>query len=195
MFDFNKTIQLIKGAMLEPHATWQSYRSEASDWKLTARDLTLPLIVGALILTSILSIVFRGSFLYGSGVGGLLFGIVAGFVGFLITAFILAWLAGAFGGSNDFDKAFAAVSLTAVPSYAGVVLGVLPWIGGLLSLGFAIYALVLLYRIIPEYLAVPQGKRVSHFICSMAAILVVSLVIAGVFGVSLIGAFADGPSS
>ncbi len=189
MLDFNKTARLIKGALFQPQSTWQAYLSEADDWKETATGLTLPLIFGTLILTLILSFVFGSSppFSASIGLGAIVVGAIVGFAGFMITAFILALLAGMFKGNNDFDKAFAAVSLTAVPSYAGVVLGTLPWIGGLLSLGFLIYALVLLYRIIPDYLAVPQGLRVWHFISSMAAVFCVSLVLASVFGVGMIG--------
>jgi hypothetical protein len=197
MFDFNKTARLIKGGLFEPQSNWQAYLSEANDWKQTARDLTLPLIVGALVLTLVFSFVLRSSFLFSTGIGfgALLVGAVVGFAGFLITAFILALLAGVFKGNNNFDKAFAAVSLTAVPSYAGVVLGTLPWIGGLLSLGLLIYALILLYRIIPDYLAVPPGSRVWHFISSMVAVFVVSLLLASIFGVGMIGAFAESASS
>ena len=197
MFDLNKTAQLIKGALLEPQSNWQAYLSEANDWKETARSLTLPLIVGALVLTLVFSFVFRSTYLFGTGIGfgALLIGAVVGFAGFVITAFILASLAGMFRGDNNFDKAFAAVSLTAVPSYVGVVLGTLPWIGGLLSLGLMIYALVLLYRIIPDYLAIPPGSRVLHFISSMIAVFVVSLLLASVFGVGIIGAFAEGVPS
>lgn len=193
MFNVNKTTQLIKGALFEPQATWQAYLSEENDWKETARILTLPLIVGALFLTLVCSLVFGNSILFstGIGLGAMLVGVLIGFAGFMITAFILASLAGVFRGNNNFDKAFAAVSLTAVPSYVGVVLGTLPWIGGLLSLGFLIYALVLLYRIIPDYLAVPPGSRVWHFISSMIAVFVISLLLASVFGVGIIGTFAE----
>ena len=192
MFDFNKTARLIKGAMLEPQPTWQAYYSEADDWKGTAKELTLPLIIGALVLTLIFSLVFGGSLLIGSslGLGAILIGAIFGFVGLMITAFILAWLAGMFKGNNDFDKAFAAVSLTAVPSYAGIVLGTLPWIGGLLSLGLLIYALILLYRIIPGYLAVPQGSRIWHFISSVVVVFVVSFLLTSILGVGIIGALA-----
>ncbi|MGI9433463.1 MAG: Yip1 family protein [Geminicoccaceae bacterium] len=194
MFDVNKTVRLIKGALLEPQPTWQAYLPDSDDWKETAKDLTLPLIVGTLVLSLVLSSMFIGFYIFAPsfGLGGLLFGIVIGFVGFMITAFVLAWLAGAFKGTNDFDKAFAAVSLTAVPSYAGAVLGTLPWIGWLLSFGLMIYSLVLLYRIIPDYLDVPQGSRAGHFICSLIALLAVMLVIAGVFGVGMMGTIGGG---
>lgn len=191
MFDFNKTTRLIRGALFEPQSTWRAYSSEANSWMQTARELTLPLIVGTLILTLILSIVFNDPVFLQLGLGGWLFGAVFGFAGFMIVAFILAILAGVFNGNNDFDKAFAAVSLTAVPSYAGIVLGTLPWIGMLLSLGLMIYALVLLYRIIPDYLAVPEAARVKHFVLSLVAVFVVSLLLAGVLGVSMFAAFAE----
>lgn len=193
MLDFNKTARLIRGVLLEPQPTWQAYRDEGSDWKQTAKDLTLPLIVGALILSFVLSFVFTGFYFFdaGFGVGSLLIGALVGFAGFMITAFILAWLAGAFEGNNEFDKAFAAVSLTAVPSYVGVVLSTLPWIGWLLSIGLVIYSQILLYRIIPDYLAVPQGSRAAHFICSLLAVFVVMLLLGSIVVFGMMGAIAE----
>ena len=189
MFDFNTTVRLIRGALFDPQPTWQAYLPQSNDWKQTAKDLTVPLIVGTLILSFVLSLVFSGFYVFGAGpgFGGLLIGLVIGFAGFMMTGFILAKLAGAFKGNDDFDKAFAALSLTAVPSYAGAVLGTLPWIGWLFSLGLMVYSLVLLYRIIPDYLAVPQDSRTRHFVCSLLAVFVLMLVLGSLFGIGMTG--------
>lgn len=191
MLELDKTLSLIRGALFTPQPTWRTYYPEAGKWTDTARDLTLPLIVGTLILTFILSTIFSDPVFLQFGLGGWLFAAAFAFAGFMIVAFILALLAGLFNGNKDFDKAFAALSLTSVPSYAGIVLGTLPWIGTLLSLGLMIYALVLLYRIIPDYLAIPQSARLKHFVLSLATAFVVSLFLASILGVSMIGAFAE----
>ena len=43
----------------------------------------------------------------------------------------------------------------------------MPWVGGLLAFGLAVYALVLLWKIIPLYLEVPQAKRGRHYVVSL----------------------------
>jgi hypothetical protein len=53
----------------------------------------------------------------------------------------------------------------------------LPWIGGLIALALGIFSLVQLWKIIPIYLEVPEGKRAAHYIVSLVATIVVMLVI------------------
>ena len=53
-------------------------------------------------------------------------------------------------------------------------------LGGLLAFGLAIYGLVLLWRILPIYLEVPDGKRTAHYIVSLIATIVVMMVIGNV---------------
>jgi hypothetical protein len=77
--------------------------------------------------------------------------------------------------------------LAFVPGYVGQALVWLPWLGGLLSFGLAIYGLVLLWRIIPIYLEVPDGKRTAHYVVSLLASIVVMLVIGSVVGRVLYG--------
>jgi hypothetical protein len=188
VFDVNRTAQIIKGALLQPRATWQVYLPNVDDWRQTLKELSLPLIIGALILSFLLSLIFPGSAssFVGLGLGGVVFAIVGGILGLLISAFIFAFLAGVFKGRNDFDKAFAALSLTSVPAYAGIMIESLPLIGYLLSLLLTIYSLVLTYQIIPDALGVPQERRIVHFIsCLIAgfvALFVIGLVFLQIFG-------------
>ncbi len=183
MFDVNRTIQIAKGALLQPRATWQAYLAEGNDWRQTLKELSLPLIVGSLILSLLLSFVFPGSSaaFAGIGLGGVILVIVGGILGLIISAFIFAYLAGVFQGRNDFDSAFAALTLTSVPAYAGAVVDPLPLIGFVLSLLLSIYSLVLLYKIIPDALGVPQQRRIIHFISCLLAGLVALMVIGFLF--------------
>jgi hypothetical protein len=88
-----------------------------------------------------------------------------------------------FGGKANFSRAFAALSLVAIPAWiAGIVGAAVPWVGGLISLAGAIIALVFLYKIIPLALEVPDTKRVLHFVVSLVVVLVINLVIGGALG-------------
>lgn len=179
MFDINKTIELIKGGLLEPRATWQSYLAENRGWQDTAVLLTLPLIIVSYVLSGILSLVFRR---YHLGLGGWLLTVVLAIVGIAVTAFIFSYLAGLFKGKNDFNRGLAALSLAAVPAFVGGIIGPVPFIGWIVSLALGIVSLVFLYQIIPSYLEVPEDKRVIHYVSSLVVSFVAMLLIGTILG-------------
>ena len=104
-------------------------------------------------------------------------GIIGGAIAAGVIALIVSTLAGLFGGKNSFARGLAATTLAFVPGYLAQALYWLPWVGALVGLGLFIYALVLLWRIIPLYLEVPDGKRTGHYILSLIATLVAMLVL------------------
>ncbi len=186
MIDLTKTLNLIKGGLLEPRATWESYHAENRDWKDTATLLTGPLIIGATVLSAVLSWVFRHHHMFGvarGGVLGLLLNIVLAAISIGVVSFVFSFLARTFGGEHDLNRGLAAASLAAIPSYVGSVVGTLPWIGWLLSLALMVVGLVFLYQIIPLYLKVPEDKRVLHYVVSLVVSIVVVFVIATILGV------------
>lgn len=171
MFDIHKTLTLVKGGFFEPREAWQRYLEEKRDWKETAVLITIPLIATTVILTSILAWVFS-SYMQ-KGMAATLLQLIVSFIGVGIASFIFSYLAGIFGGKHDFDKGLAALSLAAIPAMIGSVLGTMPFIGMVLSLVLGILGLVYLYKIIPSYLDVPQGKIVLHFILSLLATIAI----------------------
>jgi len=189
MIDINKTIAIIKGGLLEPAKTWDAYLDENRSWQETAAIISAPLIIVTAIAAGILSWIFSSHYLFAAspGFGGFLLGIIAAFAGLSLAAFNFSFFAGMFKGRHDFSRGLAAVSLAAIPSYVGSILGTLPWIGWLLSLALTIIGLVFLYRIIPSYLEVPEEKRVVHFIVSLLATVVAVTLLGMMLG---IGGFA-----
>lgn len=179
MFDLNRTIALIKGALFDSEATWRSYLPEAGNWQKTAFLLTGPLIVVSAVLGYLIGFVGSDASVFGfrPTITSTLVSIVAGAIAAGVVAFIVSAMAGMFGGKSSFALGLAATSLAFVPGYLGQALRWLPWIGGLVALGLLIYALVLLWRIIPLYLEVPDGKRVGHYILSLLATIVVMFLI------------------
>jgi hypothetical protein len=94
-------------------------------------------------------------------------------------------LAGVFQGKPDFPRAFAAVSLAAVPAWlAGIVGALVPWVGILIALAGGVLCLFFLYKIMPLALGVPDSKRVLHFVLSLVAIFILNLVIGSVLGLN-----------
>lgn len=192
-FDFNRTVTLLKGAGLDPEPTWRTFKAAEHDWTSTTVLLAGPMIVIVAILAPILGWLFGTNMLPGfSGfLTQIVFTLVWGLIGLALAGAVFGLLAGSFGGHNSFDNGFAAVTLAAVPAYAGQVLATIPWIGWIFSLALGIYTLVLLYRCLPVFLGIPQEKRVGHFVVG----LIVLIVIYAVISVPLAGLLLAGGGS
>lgn len=184
MIDINKTLTLVKSGLFEPRETWKKYLQEERTWKETAMLLTLPLIVVSTVFSAVLSYFFSSYSILGvqTGFGSIVLGLIMVIIGIMVASFVFSYLAGFFGGKHNFNKGFAALSLAAIPTYIGSVFGALPFVGVLLSLALAIVGIILLYKIIPSYLDVPQDKRVLHFIASLFATFIPMLLIASIMG-------------
>lgn len=205
MFDPARSLDLIKGALLEPEKTWNSYLPEANDWQKTAILLTAPLIVVSAVVAYVLGSLFSGASALGlqPTLGSMLMGIVLGAISAALVALIVSFLAQAFGGKGGFARGLAATTLAFVPGYVGQALSSLPWIGWLLAIGLGIYGLVLLWRIIPSYLEVPAGRRVAHYVVTLLTAIVVMVILGAMFGGGaamhhgggVTGSYAPGPSS
>ncbi|MEQ9562554.1 MAG: YIP1 family protein, partial [Woeseiaceae bacterium] len=161
MLDLKRTLELVKGALFDSEATWRAYLPEAHDWKKTAFLLTGPLIVASVVLAYLIA--FAGSEVSAFGLRPTLASSLLNLVSSAITAalvgFIYSAISGSFGGKSDFALGLAATTLAFVPGYVGQALAWLPWIGFLLAIGLFIYSLMLLWRILPIYLEVPDSKR------------------------------------
>lgn len=185
MIDANKTIAIVKGGLLDPANTWDAYLGERHTWQETTALLSAPLIIVSAIAAAILAWIFSSHHMFSAspGFGGFLIGIIGAFAGLFLAAYIFSFFAGVFKGEHDFNNGLAAVSLAAIPSYAGSILGTLPWIGWLLALGLTIIGLVFLYRIIPSYLKVPEQKRVVHFAVSLLVTVIAAVLLGMILGI------------
>ena len=172
MVDLQRTLKLVTGGMFDAEQTWRSYLPEAGDWQKTAFLLTGPLIIFAAVAAYVVGLLGSGFSMFGAfrpTIVSTILTMITSAIGTAVVAFIVSALAGAFGGKKDFALGLAAISFAFIPGFLGQAVTWLPWIGGLLALGLFIYALVLMWKIIPIYLAVPDEKRVGHYILSLVA--------------------------
>ena len=185
-FDGNKTMNLIKGGLLDPENTWRSYLAENPSWQQTAMTLTGPLVLANVVLTLIFSRMIGGYSaygVYGSWFSALFISLIFAAIMIAITAAVFNFLAGTFGGAPSFSRAFAAVSLAAIPSWvAGAVGAIIPLLGMLIALAGSILTLIYLYRIMPVALNVPQDKRIVHFAVSFVVMLIINFVVVMMLG-------------
>lgn len=193
--DINKTLGLVKGGLFDHQATWDRYLGENPDWKETLINLTGPLLVANVLLSVILSRMVGTISPYGYGRNwfmAIVLGLILAAIGFAVVVLVFNFLAGVFKGKPDFSRAFAAISLAAIPAWiAGIVGSAIPWLGGLISLAGAILSLVFVYKIMPMALGVPDDKRVVHFVVSLITVFVINLVIASVTGLGSMGGRAS----
>lgn len=196
MIDLKRTLSLMSGGMFDPEQTWRNYLPDAENWQKTVFLLTGPLIIFAAVAAYILGFLGSDVSLFGRfrpTIVSTILTIVTSAIAATVVAFIVSALAGAFGGKKSFALGLAATTFAFIPGYLGQAVTWLPWIGGLLALGLFVYALVLLWKIIPIYLAVPDGKRVGHYILSLVATIAAMFIISMTIG-RLLYPSMDGPS-
>jgi hypothetical protein len=185
MFDLERTLDLVRGALFDPEATWRRYLPDAGDWKRTAFLLTGPLIVASAIIAYLLGFLSTGTSIFGLARPTLVWTLLQILMGAVVAglvALIFSALAGAFRGKSSFALGLAATTLAFVPGYVGRALSPLPWIGVLVALGLFVWSLVLLWRIIPIYLEVPDSTRSAHYIVSLLACIVAWFIVSTVIG-------------
>ncbi len=185
MINLNRTLELIRGGLFDSEATWNGYREDAGDWQKTAILLLGPLIIVAAVAGYVFGFLGSSVSIFGqfrptlmSTVGT----IISSAVGAAVFAFVVSALAGMFGGKKSFALGLAATAFASIPSYLGQALMWLPWVGGLIGFALFIYALVLLWKVIPVFLEVPDANRVGHYIASLVATLVVMAIFSMTIG-------------
>jgi hypothetical protein len=186
-FDMSKTFSLVRGGLLDAEVTGQSYLDGNPTWQQTAMLLTGPLLIANVILSLIFARLVGGYSAFGHQSGwfaSLFLGLVMGALAVTIAAFVFSFLAGIFKGTPNFSRAFAIVSLAAIPAWVvGAVGALIPFVGFFIALAGGILSLVYLYRLVPIGLNVPQEKRVLHFVASLLLVFLVNLVIGGLLGI------------
>ena len=181
MFDYKKSLTWLQRGLLDPKSAWAAYAAENNPWRATAMNLTVPMVVVAVLVALVLSVLLARELFLIESIRLLL----ALLIQFGVAAWLFSFFAGRFGGRASFDAGLAAITFAAIPSCVGQALAPLPlFIGALVSIALAIYTLVLLYQNQPVFLGVPDDKRPIHFAVSLIATVIAGVVVGAVLGVS-----------
>jgi hypothetical protein len=187
--DFGKIIARVKSILTTPATEWPKVAAEPDS--VSGLYTGYILIVAALpllarfIKNSLIGFDLLGSTLripMGMGIASLIIGYVLSLVLTYLMALIVNALAPTFGGQKDMVQALKVVAYAWTASWIAGIAVLLPWIGTLIALAGAIYAIYLLYLGLPYTMRCPQEKAGGYTALSVVIGIVLSLIIGMVVG-------------
>ncbi|MCC6173057.1 MAG: YIP1 family protein [Gammaproteobacteria bacterium] len=199
--DFNKIIERAKNILLTPKVEWPVIAAEPATTASLYKNYLLwlaaiPAVLGFIDATVFgYSVPFMGSFRIGIGAAlqGAVLSYVMTLVGVFVFSLIVNALAPTFGGSKDSVQALKVVAYSSTASLViGGVATIVPWLGGLLALGAAIYGIYLLYLGLPPTMKCPPEKAAGYTAVAMIVALVIGAIFWGLAGRLLIGGIMSG---
>jgi hypothetical protein len=195
--DFGKIIDRVKGILTTPRTEWPTAAAEpATIGGLYAGYIA---IVAALpVIAGFIKGSFLGSSMFGITVRtpiGL--GLAVALLHYALTlalayvmALIINALASTFGGQKDMVQALKAVAYAWTASWIAGIAVIVPWLGWLVAIAGAVYAIYLLYVGLPHTMKCPPDKAGGYTVISIVIAIVlswiISLVIAGVVGSAML---------
>ena len=186
-------IAIAKGMFTKPMDTIAGLKPMAL--KDAIVKVYLPFFIISLIASS-LSVFITGmmtlgmEFAIGMVIPVVITSIVGAAVGLPLMGVVFAVAAKLFGGKSDIQAAICMLVFASVPALLGTVFTIIPLLGSLIALGFSIYTLVLIYKSVPMFLAVPNENmmRPLHFIVSLVGAAILYFVLTSVITMLTVGA-------
>ena len=194
--DFGKIVERIKAILTTPRTEWPAAAAEPA----TVQNL----YAGYIAIVAALPII--AGFIKGSLIGAGAFGITVrtpigmGIVGMVlhyvlvlaivyVVALIINALAPTFGGQKDMVQALKTVAYSWTASWIAGIAVIVPWLGWLIAIAGAIYAIYLLYLGLPHTMKCPPEKAGGYTAVSVIIAIVLSWIV-GVIVVGVIGTAA-----
>jgi hypothetical protein len=186
--DFGAMInRVVRAAMLDVNL----YEEVEADTSLNQEALTVVVLVS--ILSGIAA--FLGGLIGGNillALLGLILGVVLGVINYYIWAYVTYFVGtNLFEGTADVGELLRVLGYASGPRALGV-LGFIPCLGALLSLGGAIWALVAAVIAVRQALDFDTTKAIVTVAIGWVVILVINVVFGAVLGVGMAGAGALG---
>ena len=194
--DFGKIVERIKAILTTPRTEWPAVAAEPA----TVQSL----YAGYIAIVAALPII--AGFIKGSLIGAGAFGITVrtpigmGIVGMVlhyvlvlaivyVVALIINALAPTFGGQKDMVQALKTVAYSWTASWIAGIAVIVPWLGWLIAIAGAIYAIYLLYLGLPHTMKCPPEKAGGYTAVSVIIAIVLSWIV-GAIVVGVIGTAA-----
>ncbi|HTH68469.1 MAG TPA: Yip1 family protein, partial [Rhodanobacter sp.] len=144
-------------------------------------------IKGSLIGTSAFGITVRTPI--GMGIVGMVLHYVLALVIVYVVALIINALAPTFGGQKDMVQALKTVAYAWTASWIAGIAVIVPWLGWLIAIAGAVYAIYLLYLGLPHTMKCPPEKAGGYTAVSVIIAIVLSWIV-GAIVVGVVGTAA-----
>ncbi len=201
--DSGKIIERVKGILTTPRTEWPIAAAEPATVNslytgYIAIIVALPTIAGfiksSLIGTSMFGITVRTP--VGMGIVGMLVHYALTLALVYVMALIVNALAPSFGGQKDMVQALKAVAYAWTASWIAGIAVIVPWLGWLIAIAGAVYAIYLLYLGLPYTMKCPPEKAAGYTAVSIIIAIVLSwivaLIVGGVIGTAAMSGAAMG---
>ena len=201
--DSGKIIERVKGILTTPKTEWPMAAAEPATVSslyagYIAIVVALPTIAGfiksSLIGTSMFGITVRTP--VGMGIVGMLVHYALTLALVYVMALIVNALAPSFGGQKDMVQALKAVAYAWTASWIAGIAVIVPWLGWLIAIAGAVYAIYLLYLGLPYTMKCPPEKAGGYTAVSIIIAIVLSwivaLIVGGVIGTAAMSGAAMG---
>jgi hypothetical protein len=194
--DFGKIIERIKAILTTPRTEWPAAAAEPATVQslyagyiaiVAALPIIAGFIKGSLIGTSAFGITVRTPI--GMGIVGMVLHYVLALVIVYVVALIINALAPTFGGQKDMVQALKTVAYAWTASWIAGIAVIVPWLGWLIAIAGAVYAIYLLYLGLPHTMKCPPEKAGGYTAVSVILAIVLSW-IAGAIVIGVVGTAA-----
>jgi hypothetical protein len=194
--DFGKIIERIKAILTTPRTEWPVAAAEPATVQslyagyiaiVAALPIIAGFIKGSLIGSSAFGITVRTPI--GMGIVGMVLHYVLALVIVYVVALIINALAPTFGGQKDMVQALKTVAYAWTASWVAGIAVIVPWLGWLIAIAGAVYAIYLLYLGLPHTMKCPPEKAGGYTAVSVIIAIVLSWIV-GAIVVGVVGTAA-----
>lgn len=195
--DINWLVNRVKNILLSPQTEWPVAGAEPH----TVKDLYLKYIVvvaavsaiawfidNTILGTSAFGMTVRTPFGLGIVMAVLLYAMALATV--FVVGLIADVLAPNFGGERNQAQGVKLIAYAATAGWVGALLGIVPWIGWLLTIAAMIYGIYLVYLGAPHTTKVPADRAAGYTAILVVIWFVISLVVGGAIGLMAAGGSA-----
>jgi hypothetical protein len=189
-------ISRAKNILLTPKTEWDVIAGETAAPAALVMGYVLPLAGLAAIAGFISSAVIGTSLPFGGhfrmpmtwALGMLVYHLVMSVVACFVVGFIIDVLAPTFGGTKNFNAAFAVAVYSYTAGWVGQMFQVIPYLGWLLGLLVSLYGIYLLYLGLPRVMKSPVDKAAGY-----TALVIVTAIVVG-FVIAMVGGLITAPA-
>ena len=194
--DFGKIVERIKAILTTPRTEWPAAAAEPATVQnlyagyiaiVAALPIIAGFIKGSLIGAGAFGITVRTPI--GMGIVGMVLHYVLALAIVYVVALIINALAPTFGGQKDMVQALKTVAYSWTASWIAGIAVIVPWLGWLIAIAGAIYAIYLLYLGLPHTMKCPPEKAGGYTAVSVIIAIVLSWIV-GAIVVGVIGTAA-----